>query len=66
MSFRQRAVIEFLAKEGNPKAGFIISTQRPNDKTWNGITPQHPKRSREQYPRPSSLWELSFAIVSDA
>jgi hypothetical protein len=50
MSFCQRAVIEFLVKEGNSEAGFTIS----NDKAWNGIRPYRPKiKSRKQCPRPA-------------
>jgi hypothetical protein len=73
MSFRQRAVVEFLVKEGN-SAGLIYQRLRGvyggarDQTTKRGMTSHHiaQKRNRKQYPRPAKLQELSFGTVVDA
>jgi hypothetical protein len=58
--FRQRAVIEFLVKEGNLAGviyGRLLGVCR---NAYMGAS------SVRRFPRPARLWELSFGVVRDA
>jgi hypothetical protein len=46
MSFRQRAVTEFLVKEGNSAGVNYERLSATNDKARNGITPHRPKKKK--------------------